>query len=504
MAALWQGVAVALTLALFLRLAPRVSAAHRFAAWAAGFTVVAGLPFLPLLAHRAAEEQIAVAAPLHAAVAKPWFQLDSRWGFAIAALWLAASVVRAAGLGLHALRLRKVWKTATAIQDAASPTLKVSARPIEICSTRHLDRPCVIGFLAPRILIPDWLLGRLTPAELEQVVLHEAEHLRRHDDWINLFEKLALVLFPLNPALAWMERRICREREMACDEAVVRRTKAPRAYAACLTSLAERRLQRGLEGRAEALSLAAWRRRSELVRRVHSILRGKQALHPLAARALVGAVGCGLLFASVELSRCPQTVAFIAAPQPRPVETAQLQPGSAPAAYEPQATSGFRAIPAKATLPASALEPASAGDAPVYHAPRRPQHVGSSEVASRDAASEPRPQSIEAAVPSATAARADQDSELQYFVLAAWVETRTLKSREIADYDTGAQAQTGASASPLDSRPATEITVMRLILAVYPVAAVQAQANSAQKPSSSQHVRPAAPPADGGWLVLQL
>ncbi len=51
-------------------------------------------------------------------------------------------------------------------------------------------------------------------------------------------------LFPLNPALAWMERRLCREREMACDEGVVRSTQAPRAYAACLASLAERRLER--------------------------------------------------------------------------------------------------------------------------------------------------------------------------------------------------------------------------------------------------------------------
>ena len=134
----------------------------------------------------------------------------------------------------------------------------------------------MIGFLAPRILIPEWLFARLTPGELEQVVLHEAEHLRRRDDWTNLLQKLSLVLFPLNPALAWMERRLCREREMACDEGVVRRTQAPRAYAACLTSLAERGLQR----RVQALSLGAFERRPELVHRVHSILRRRQALHP--------------------------------------------------------------------------------------------------------------------------------------------------------------------------------------------------------------------------------
>ena len=56
------------------------------------------------------------------------------------------------------------------------------AAPAEIWATSDLDRPCVIGFFRPRILIPAWLLNRLTPAELEQVVLHESEHLRRRDD----------------------------------------------------------------------------------------------------------------------------------------------------------------------------------------------------------------------------------------------------------------------------------------------------------------------------------
>src|SRR5581483_1851572 len=158
--------------------------------------------------------------------------------------------------------------------------------------------PSVIGFFKPRILIPDWLFERLTAGELEQIILHEAEHLRRRDDWTNLLQKLCLVIFPLNPAMFWIERRLCREREMACDEAVVRVTRAPRAYAACLTSLAEH----GLERRAEALSLGAWHRRPELVHRVHSILRGKGGLGPVSARVLLGAVSCALIFGSVELA----------------------------------------------------------------------------------------------------------------------------------------------------------------------------------------------------------
>ncbi|MGH9590018.1 MAG: M56 family metallopeptidase, partial [Terracidiphilus sp.] len=245
-----------------------------------------------------------------ATASHPLIQLSAAWSFLIAALWLAASLYRAADLALHSLHLRKLWKTAIPVEiDPASlpRSLGRLSQPIvQICTTGELERPSVIGFFAPRILIPDWLFLRLTSGELDQIVLHETEHLRRRDDWTNLLQKLCLVLFPLNPGLAWIERRLCREREMACDDGVIRVTRAPRAYAACLASLAER----GLERRAGMLSLGAWHARPELVRRVHSILRRKHALSPLAARALLGALGCVLLAGAITLARCPRLVAF--------------------------------------------------------------------------------------------------------------------------------------------------------------------------------------------------
>ena len=290
---------------------------------------------LPFLEHSGAP---IAATPAGAITARPWLELDSRWGFAIAALWLAASTFRAAELVFHSLRLRRLWRGATPVEmDGSLRSLLAALLPrrIEICTTPDLDRPSVIGFFAPRILIPEWLFLRLTPGELEQVVLHEAEHLRRRDDWTNLLQKLSLVLFPLNPALAWMERRLCREREMACDEGVVERTQAPRTYAACLTALAERGLQhreferREFLRRAQALSLGAFERRPELVSRVNSILRRKKALHPLAAGALVGIVGCGLVIGAFELSHSPQLVAFVAAPKPDVQIAAVVPPDAA-------------------------------------------------------------------------------------------------------------------------------------------------------------------------------
>jgi len=522
-ASLWQSAAVAVTLFLCLRLAPRISAAHRFAAWAAGFTVVAALPFLPLLAHFV---DVAAAAPAAANGARPWLELDSRWGFAIAALWLAASAFRAAELAFQSLRLRRLWRAATPVDAkgdlrtllAAASRTRPPARPIEICTTRHLDRPSVIGFFAPRILIPEWLFSCLTPGELEQVVLHEAEHLRRRDDWTNLLQKLFLVVFPLNPALAWMERRLCREREMACDEGVVRYTLAPRAYAACLAALAERGLQqRELLRRAQALSLGAFERRPELVHRVHSILRRKQALHPLAAGALVSVLGCGLMVGSVELARSPQLVAFVAAPEPD-AKTALLAPpqaqsqGIALASYAPNGEPGptandavfhhstqFREIDTKADTPARSKATAT----PVAARPRRSDDSssGMTETAESDAdANAPRAELVKAVAPfSAEVPAQDQ----QFVVLAAWEEVHTsvMRTRAIADYDTGAGTpkQTGDATSQPAATPATEITVTRIILLVYPATATQ------PAPTSGFHSqRPATPSVDNGRTGLQL
>ena len=248
--------------------------------------------------------------------ARPLLSVDARWSLVIAGIWVAAALYRAGELAVHSIRLRKLWREATPVEvdgGLKSGLTPVAAKwyrgAVEVCTTRALERPSVIGFLKPRILIPDWLFARLTAGELEQIVLHEAEHLRRNDDWTNLLQKICLVVFPLNPALVWIERRLCREREMACDDGVIRITRAPRAYATCLASLAER----GLERRVEALSLGAWERRPELVDRVHSVLRRKKMMGPVGNFALLGALGCSLLFGSVELARCPQMIAFVQA-----------------------------------------------------------------------------------------------------------------------------------------------------------------------------------------------
>jgi Zn-dependent protease with chaperone function len=312
-AAVWQGILLASLVGLGLRLLPKTPAAVRFAIWFGVFLVVTALPLASLWPHSAG----AVPAGGRGA----WLTFDGRWSLAIAAVWAAASLVRAIKLVVAAFRVRGLWKRAKAIEAGrnVSPWSTASnmghpdsllLRRAKICVSDEVDRPTVIGFFAPKILIPDWLLERLTAAELEQIVLHEVSHLGRRDDWMNLLQKVALVLFPLNPALAWVERRLCFERELAVDEGVLRafsgKAGAATAYASCLATVAEHRLgRRGL-----ALALGALGRESELGRRVGRILRRGEAMRPAHARLVLGGALLGLVGVAVGLDHCPQLVGF--------------------------------------------------------------------------------------------------------------------------------------------------------------------------------------------------
>ena len=331
-AGLWQGVVLAAGVRICLRMMPKTTAAIRFAVWTAVFAVLALLPLLHAYGMRAGDVA-GRGAVVH---------VDVRWSFAIAGLWLAVSLVRGVRLAIGAVQLRGIWRRATPVEMGADWGSSLGAagwRGVTLCTSVDVDRPSVIGFFSPRILIPLEVYKRLTSVELEQIVLHEMGHLRRADDWMNLVQKIGLVLVPLNPVLLWIERRLCFERELACDDAVLRLTNAPKAYATCLTGLAEQRLGR----RAAALSLGAWERRSELAQRVHSILRRSEGMGRTQAGVVMSVLVLGLVGGAAELSRCPQLVSFSGGAAPLHADARSFSAAGAE----------YQAVGFQASLPAS-------------------------------------------------------------------------------------------------------------------------------------------------------
>jgi beta-lactamase regulating signal transducer with metallopeptidase domain len=335
--ALWEGVALAGLVWLALRAFPRLSAAARSMVWLGVFALLIGLQMVALAGRATSDTPVAYG--LH---------LDARWGYAILGLWAALSALRAVQLGIGVAHLRRL--ASRAVEVEADADLKAAldeaaaGRQVRLCMSNEIARPSVIGFLGPKILLPAALLQNLSAAELKQVLIHEMEHLRRADDWTNLLQKLALVAFPLNPALAWVERRLCAERELACDDRVLEAGNGRKAYALCLAHLAEHAmlLQRGM-----SLALGAWERRPELVRRVERILRGgERTLGRRIAIGVTGSVMAASLCIALGLSRSPQVVSFA------PIQQAELAPADLP-----KLTEGVKPQLAKAIMPA---EPAKA------------------------------------------------------------------------------------------------------------------------------------------------
>jgi hypothetical protein len=88
------------------------------------------------------------------------------------------------------------------------------------------------------IAVSPSLLDSLGPEELDRVLIHEWAHVQRRDDLLNLVQIGARAIAGWHPAVAWIDRRLQIEREIACDEATVTIAGSPRSYAHCLVKLA--------------------------------------------------------------------------------------------------------------------------------------------------------------------------------------------------------------------------------------------------------------------------
>ncbi len=335
-ASIWQGLVLAGCLALLLRLLPGLTAAARSAIWTAVLLLVLVVPGLSTQMHGGGA----------AAVGHPGlWHVSQSWTVALLGVWAGLTVLRLAQLLGSAIRLHRLARGAVPVTPAEpiAALLRGSPRQVELCLSPEAQRPSVAGFLRPRILLSPGLFASLSGSELQHLVLHELEHLRRYDDWTNLMQKLALALIPLHPVLLWLDQQMCLQRELACDDSVLRQTRARKAYAACLARLAEDSMVR----RGFSLALGALGSRehsSELARRVHRILRGPDAVSSRPKTRLVTAgLLAGICVATAGLARSPELVSFTPAGAP-------AMPAAGSLAGIPPLT-GSRALPA--------LQPAS-------------------------------------------------------------------------------------------------------------------------------------------------
>ena len=146
---------------------------------------------------------------------EPMVYLSLAWLVGIAGMLLYS--------GISYLKIRNKFQIAVPLRD-------------NIWIADDIKSPFVIGFLKPKIYLPN----NLGEQEQEYIILHEQHHIRRFDHVIKALAFLALTIHWFNP-LVWIAFVLaCKDMEMSCDEAVIRKLgEEVRAdYSASLLTLA--------------------------------------------------------------------------------------------------------------------------------------------------------------------------------------------------------------------------------------------------------------------------
>jgi hypothetical protein len=144
--------------------------------------------------------------------------------------------------------LRIATARARPISGGSEGVFEIACQHLGISRCRIVELP---GLKSPGtaytwkslILLPDGLDLYLDKEQFVDVLYHELIHVRRLDFfWNTLAELVGCVLF-FHPAVWLALLKLSRERELACDEAVIKLRHGRRSeYALCLTRLARRRV----------------------------------------------------------------------------------------------------------------------------------------------------------------------------------------------------------------------------------------------------------------------
>jgi beta-lactamase regulating signal transducer with metallopeptidase domain len=309
-ASIWQGLLLTTVAWAALRLASGLRASTRFTLWMIVFLLVALLPAFAIARGLfGADAGMASSGPQTFSL-----HLNVAWALVLELVWAFASLFSLGRLFLSSRQMRALLQNSVPVafdsldEEIRAAVTRSDKRPVEIRLSDAVDAPSVIGFFHPAVVVPRSLWNELAANDMKQIILHEMAHLERGDDWTNLLQKLLRAISPLNPALVWAERHLCLEREQACDDAVLDAAGNPRAYATCLTKLAENKLMRQVT----SLAPGFWQRHSELTDRVENILHRRRNLAPMFSRGLVAVGLVASLSGVLALQRCPGLVSFAA------------------------------------------------------------------------------------------------------------------------------------------------------------------------------------------------
>lgn len=216
---------------------PMVATTHNAIA-ASGSTSVAAVKAAP------ASHALAPSQPL-LAVSRPSFRVAPTLALIVAAVWLVLALAILARLLISLVYLNHLKHDALplAVESRHALTRYDRAhkgdRDVRICVSDEITVPVAVGIFDAMILLPSDLVHELDANDLDRVLLHELAHVRRSDDWVNLFERVVQALFFFSPGIYWISRQMDLEREVACDDWVLVQSSENVPYARCLARIVE-------------------------------------------------------------------------------------------------------------------------------------------------------------------------------------------------------------------------------------------------------------------------
>jgi len=144
--------------------------------------------------------------------------------------WVHVTLGTVWALGFVAIMLARyrAWLRIRAALRAGMPVeLPI---PIPALIAPGAAEPGVVGLLRPVLILPVGLLERLDTRQLGSILAHEMCHVCRRDNLVAAVHMVIEAIFWFHPLVWWIGAHLMEERELACDEMVLRMGCEPADY----------------------------------------------------------------------------------------------------------------------------------------------------------------------------------------------------------------------------------------------------------------------------------
>src|SRR5438874_308667 len=236
---LWQSSCFVLLAGLLAFVLRKNSAKMRYCVWLSA-SLKFLIPFALLVSlgsvvPRPARHPVSVAAPVFpntiVQIAQPFSTAPSTTVPVRTPLdWVPVAIAVVWPPGFLAITLAR-WRSWLRVRAALRGSTPIELPiPVRALITPGVEEPGIVGFLRPVLVLPAQLLEHLDPRQLGAILTHEMCHVRRRDNFFAAVHMAVEAIFWFHPLVWWIGSRLLEERELACDEEVLRMGCEPTDY----------------------------------------------------------------------------------------------------------------------------------------------------------------------------------------------------------------------------------------------------------------------------------